>query len=352
MPETPAPATTVTVVIPHLKNRPMLERCLEALRRSTSMPFAVIVVDNGGVASDLDGLEISWPEVEVIRLPSNRGYAGGCNEGLKRSTSEFVVFLNDDAEVEPGWLEPLVNEGVRNPDIGALQPKILALGARRQGRRMFDYAGGAGGLLDRLGYPYCLGRTFSGTEEDLGQYDMPGEIFWASGVALFARRSVLMELGGFEESFFMHMEEIDLCWRMRLRGLCVRSVPQSVVWHEGGASLLQGSPLKVYYNHRNALAMLLRNRSGTALAIILPLRIMLEVAAVMYYLIGGSAGWQRATQVFRAAADTLRNLGETLRRRSEIQQGRRVGDRELFSGAPISMFLLRRGAQPAARGSQ
>lgn len=352
MHDSPPSHHPVTVVIPHLKNRPMLERCLGSLFATASPAPAILVIDNGASASDLSGLESSWPGVEVVRLPGNRGYAGGCNEGLRRATSEYVVFLNDDARVDPDWLGPLLRAAGMDPGIGALQPKILSLKPDRNGRRMFDYAGAAGGMLDRMGYPYCLGRSFSGIEEDRGQYDTPADIFWASGVALFARRETLLSLGGFEESFFMHMEEVDLCWRMRLQGLRVRSVPQSVVWHEGGASLEEGSPMKVYYNHRNALGMLLRNRSVSALALLLPVRIVLEAAAVVYYLAGGTGGGARAREVVRAAVDNLRVVRQTLRQRRAIQRTRKIGDRELFRGAPVSVFLLRRGGQPAARGSQ
>jgi hypothetical protein len=330
----------------------MLDTCLDSLRRSRWPGLAVLVVDNGGDSSDLTGIESNYPEIELIRLPSNAGYAGGCNEGLRRCTSKYVVFLNDDTEVEPGWLGLLVDEAERDRTIGALQPKILSLQAKREGKRLFDYAGAAGGLLDRLGFPFCLGRTFAGTEEDRGQYDAPAELFWASGVALFAPRELLASLGGFDAGFFMHMEEIDLCWRMRLRGYHIRSVPGSVVWHEGGASLRQGSPLKVYYNHRNSLAMLLQNRSAPALSLVVPVRILLELAAFVYYLAGGREGWQRAIQVYRAAADNLRAIGATLLKRREAQGGRRIPERALFRGAPLSVFLLRRATQPSTRDSQ
>lgn len=331
----------------------MLDACLDSLHKTTFRDFTALVVDNGGEASDLAGLEYRYPDVTVLRLPANAGYAGGCNAGLRQVSSPYIVFLNDDTIVEPDWLGHLVETVERDSAVGALQPKILSLPERRQGRRVFDYAGAAGGLIDRLGYPYCLGRSFVGREADSGQYDHPRDIFWASGVALFARREVVERLVGFEESFFMHMEEIDLCWRMSLAGCRVRSVPQSVVWHEGGASLAEGSPMKIYYNHRNALLMLLRNRSAAPLIALLPLRLALEAAAMLYYLAGGRGGVARAAQVVRAFIDVLRMLPEAFRQRRTIQRARIVSDRELFRDAPLSIFMPRhRPAQPLARVSQ
>jgi len=329
------------VIVPHLRNRPMLESCLDALRKSTFTDFAVLVVDNGGEDSDLAGIEHDRPDISVLRLSANAGYAGGCNAGLRQVTSPYVVFMNDDAIVEPDWLGYLVEAAEADTKIGALQPKILSLPGYREGKKIFDYAGAAGGLIDRLGYPYCLGRTFRERETDAGQYDRSQEIFWASGVALFARRELLMKLGGFEGSFFMHMEEIDLCWRMKLHGYHVRSVPRSVVWHEGGASLHEGSPMKVFFNHRNALLMLFRNRGMAALVFMLPLRLFLEVVSIFFYLADGRSGWSKAVQVPKAFASALGRLGMTLRQRRSIQRTRVVSDRELFRGAPVSVFLLR-----------
>lgn len=343
----------VTVIIPHLKNRQMLDSCLDALGKTTFRDFSILIVDNGGDASGLSGSDNARPGISVLRLPANAGYAGGCNAGLRQTATPYVVFLNDDTIVDPDWLGNLVAAAEADSSIGALQPKILSLPARREGKRLFDYAGGAGGLIDRMGYPFCLGRNYREREEDRAQYDQVQEIFWASGVALFARREVVERLGGFEESFFMHMEEIDLCWRMKLLGFHVRSVPQSVVWHEGGASLQEGSPMKVYYNHRNAMLTLLRNRSGWALAPLLPFRLLLEAVAVVYYLFDGSEGIARAVQVVRAAADMLQRLPETLRQRQTIQRTRAISDRELFHGTPISIFLLRRKPlQTLERASQ
>jgi GT2 family glycosyltransferase len=330
----------------------MLEACLDALQITTFTDFAILVVDNGGRESGLAGLESAYPDLTVLQLPANAGYAGGCNAGLRQVESPYVVFLNDDTVVEADWLCHLVTAAEADPMTGAFQPKILSLRDQRRGRWMFDYAGAAGGLIDRLGYPYCLGRSFGGREEDRGQYDQPRDIFWASGVALFARREVVERLGGFEESFFMHMEEIDLCWRMLLAGFRVRSVPRSVVWHEGGASLREGSPMKVFLNHRNSLLMLLRNRSADSLLLLLPFRMLLEMVAMIYYALGGKEGMVRAVQVVRAFVDVIRCLPQTLRQRSEIQRTRTVSDRTLFRKAPLSVFFLSRRPQPLVRTSQ
>lgn len=331
--------TAVTVIIPHLRNRPLLEACLNSLRESSFPDFTIIVVDNGGHASDLEGLEASFPEVRVCRLPENVGYAGACNRGLRLARTPWVVFLNDDTVVDPHWLGPLVAAARRDPHVGALQPKILSLRAKREGVRVFDYAGAGGGMLDRLGYPWCIGRNLYGVEEDRGQHDLPRPIFWASGAAMFAWREAVERVGGFDESYFMHMEEIDLCWRMQLAGYTVRSVPASVVWHEGGASLRQGSPQKVLYNHRNNIAMLATNLGCAGLVALLPARMALECAAALFYLKDGREGLGRALQVFRAAAGNIANLGAILRKRSAVQRHRLVSDRELFRGAPLSSFL-------------
>ena len=343
---------SVTVIIPHLKNRALLESCLDSLRMTAYQDFTVLVVDNGAGSSDLSYIEVTYPEIQVLRLPSNAGYAGGCNEGLNHASTKYVVFLNDDTVVEPQWLDHLVSEAGSDDRIGALQPKILSLPARRDGRRMFDYAGAAGGLLDRLGYPFCLGRSFSGREDDLGQYDGSREIFWASGVALFAPRQLLIKMGGFDAGFFMHMEEIDLCWRMKLAGYSIRSVPQSVVWHEGGASLNEGSPMKVYFNHRNGIAMLIRNRRARSLVLVLPVRLFLEAAAACYYIAGGRGGLEKAWQVVRAAVDNIRGLGYTLRKRREIQRTRQKSDADLFRRAPLFMFLMRKVPLPISPESE
>ncbi|KAA6232233.1 glycosyltransferase family 2 protein [Chlorobium phaeovibrioides] len=341
MEKTAAGLPTVDIIIPHYLRRDMLERCLKALRDTGYPSMHIIVVDNGGSLPGLAPLIDDYPNASLFRLPENRGYAGGCNEGLKHATADFAVLLNDDTLPRPNWLHPLVEAALADPSVAALQPKILSTKRVAGPKRMFDYAGAAGGMLDRLGYPYCLGRTMTGAETDRGQYDEPRDIFWASGAAMFVRRSAVVEVGGFDEDFFMHMEEIDLAWRLQLAGYKVRSAPDSVVLHEGGASLGEGSPEKVFFNHRNNLLMLLKNRGGAALPGILLLRFFMELAAAAYYLTRYPGGLRKAGSVFRAMGEAMLLIPETLRKRRRVQSMRTVGEHAIFSRMPFFQLLRR-----------
>ncbi len=306
---------SVDIIIPHFKRRDMLERCLDSLEKTSYPSMGIIVIDNGGTEAGLIFLVKRYRNARLLRIPENRGYAGGCNEGLKNSAADYVVFMNDDTEHDPLWLEPLVRTALADDRIAALQPKILSLKPYHRGKKLFDYAGAAGGMINPLGYPWCLGRTFSACETDRGQYDNPQDIFWASGVAMFTKRVVVEELGGFDDDFFMQMEEIDLSWRMKLAGYRVRSVPSSIVLHEGGASLSAGSPEKIYFNHRNNITMLLKNRSMAALLWVLPLRLLLEVAASLFYLTQYPDGVKKSAAVFRAFGYNVRCFGATMKKR-------------------------------------
>lgn len=301
----------------------------------------ILVVDNDSRNPELEKLLSGFPGVRLLSLSVNRGYAGGCNAGSGASTADYLVFMNDDTRHEPSWLEDLVTAAQLDERIAALQPKILSLPEHEKGRNVFDHAGAAGGMIDRLAYSWCYGRTFWGVEADKGQYDRPRELFWASGAAMFVRRDVFEELGGFDDSFFMHMEEIDFCWRIQLAGYCVMSVPSSVVWHEGGASLEYGSPEKIYYNHRNNLLMLLKNMSLSSLMWVLPVRLLLEGAAVVFYFLKGRYGIAGSLAVLRALRDFLLRMPETLGKRKRVQAFRKKNDRSLFRNLPFSVFLRR-----------
>ncbi len=332
---------SIDIIIPSYRRRDMLECCLDSLEQTSYPSMGIIVVDNGGTEAGLVFLVKRYRNARLLRLPENRGYAGGCNAGLKSSTADYVVFMNDDTEHDPLWLERLVTAALADKHIGALQPKILSLKPYRKGKKVFDYAGAAGGMIDRLGYPWCLGRTFSGVESDNGQYENGQEIFWASGVAMFVRRAVVEEIGGFDEDFFMQMEEIDLSWRMKLAGYRVLSVPSSVVLHEGGASLAAGSAEKIYFNHRNNISMLLKNRGMAGLLWVLPLRLLLDVAAALFYLTQFPGVLKKAGAVFRAWSFNIRTLAATIKKRRTIQASRVVDERTIFRHAPLSLLLRR-----------
>lgn len=214
----------------------------------------VVVADNASTDLSPDMVEKDFPSVEVIRMDKNYGFAGGYNKALNKIEADCFLLLNSDVEVAPDWFYPLMEWMELHPECGICGPKLHMTDDRDR----FEYAGAAGGYIDFLGYPFCRGRVMKRTEIDEGQYDVPAEVLWVSGAALMIRSSLFFSLGGFCDEFFAHMEEIDLCWRARLEGWKVCTVPRSVVYHVGGGSLPQDSPRKLYFNYRNNLLMLQR----------------------------------------------------------------------------------------------
>ncbi len=229
----------------------------EAIRHTVSDRADLIVADNGSTDSSLAWLKENAPGIRVINLGANLGFAAGYNRAISLCRDyRYVLLLNSDVLVTKGWLDPLLDFMDAHPDVGAVQPKIRSLFHPEY----FEYAGAAGGYLDALGYPYCRGRLFQSIEKDEGQYDTaPADICWASGAALLCRTDLYLRLGGLDEQFFAHMEEIDLCCRIHAAGMRVCAVPDSVVFHQGGASLPAGNPKKVYLNFRNNLLLLHKN---------------------------------------------------------------------------------------------
>ena len=215
----------------------------------------LIVADNGSTDGSCAWVKAHHPEVKLLEFPENYGFSGGYNRALKETEYPYTVLLNSDVETTPGWAETLLEYMEGHPAVGACQPKLRSY----YNRDMFEYAGAAGGLIDALGYPYCYGRLFDCVERDNGQYDTPHEVAWASGAALMVRTKLYLELGGLDVDFFAHMEEIDLCLRMRRAGYKVMAVPQAMVYHMGGASLDHSNPKKTYLNFRNNLLLLHKN---------------------------------------------------------------------------------------------
>lgn len=267
------------------------------VRYSLADGVQVYVADNGSTDDSLDMLTREFPCVGRIVLPQNYGFAEGYNQALRQVEAEYVVLLNSDVEVTEQWLTPLVRYMDAHAEVAACQPKIRGWRHKRQ----FEYAGAAGGFIDRYGYPFCRGRILSEVEEDHGQYDQVCPVFWATGAALFIRLAEYRQAGGLDGSFFAHMEEIDLCWRLRARGRKLVCIPQSVVYHVGGATLQKENPRKTYLNFRNNLLMLYKNLPDRELKSVMRMRALLDYVAALHFLLQGNVSNARA--VIRARRD-------------------------------------------------
>lgn len=258
----------------------------------------LIVADNGSEDSSLEWLRTNHPEVKIIELGKNYGFAEGYNRAIKLADYPYITLLNSDVEVTENWWQPLLEFMESHPDVGAVQPKILSYNEKNK----FEYAGAAGGYLDALGYPFCRGRLFDCIEEDNGQYDgEPAEIAWASGACITVRRKEYLEIGGLDPDFFAHMEEIDLCCRLRIAGLRICALSDSVVYHVGGATLNQGNPQKTYLNFRNNLLLLHKNLPAKKGKRILFLRRLADTLAFAMFLAKGDTANARA--IVRAHKD-------------------------------------------------
>ena len=245
--------------------------------------FEIILADNASTDDTTSWIKDNYPDVTVVTHPENWGFSRGNNEAIRHAQGEYIVLLNNDVEVAPDWLDPLVDELENHPDAAAVQPKLLQFIDRTR----FEYAGGSGGFLDRFGYPFTRGRLFFTLEPDEGQYDEARDVFWATGAAMMIRKTALDRVGLLDESFFMHMEEIDLCWRLQRNGYRIRVAPASVVYHIGGASLPQGNAQKTYYNFRNSLLILYKNLTPKEWRTTFVQRIMLDCIAMMRALFTG-----------------------------------------------------------------
>ncbi|GAB4242329.1 MAG: glycosyltransferase family 2 protein [Ekhidna sp.] len=271
----------------------------------------IVVADNASTDNSVQLLENDFPEITLLKLSENYGYAGGYNEALKQIQSDYYVLLNSDIEVTHDWLTPLITFLDDNPTYAACQPKIKDF----QHRNLFEYAGAAGGYLDALGYPYCRGRIFETLEIDSGQYNDPADIFWSSGACMIIRASAFHEVGGFDSDFFAHMEEIDLCWRLHSHNYKIRVIPSSTVYHVGGGTLHKASPFKTYLNFRNGLYLLLKNLPATLLIFRLPFRIALDWLACVRFLLKGN--FKHAVAVVKAHLKVILTLFKTLSKRDQ-----------------------------------
>ena len=254
----------------------------------------IIIADNASTDTSIDWLKQNYPQIRRIELSKNTGYAGGYNEAIKQVTSDYLVLLNSDVEVTENWLPPVIALMESDSTIAACQPKILS----ERNRGFFEYAGAAGGFIDKYGVPYCRGRVFATIEKDQGQYNTVTDIFWASGACLVIRNDVFKNSGGFDTDFFAHMEEIDLCWTIHRMGYKIVYCPTSTIYHVGAATLKKESPKKTFLNFRNSLFMLYKHLPTKSLVVILFLRLCMDGAAGIHYLINGQ--WKHTLAIIEA----------------------------------------------------
>lgn len=271
------------IVILNYNGKEMMRQYLPTLL-SCSEGSDIYVADNGSKDGSVDMLADEFPQVKVIALDQNYGFAGGYNMAFRNMQStgySYYLLLNSDIEVTENWLKPLEDYMDIHADVAACQPKLRAI----SNREAFEYAGASGGFIDKYGYPFCRGRMFDVVEKDEGQYDDATEVMWATGAALMIRCEDWNNVGGFDDSFFAHNEEIDLCWRLRLMGRKIAVVPQSIVYHVGGATLKKGNPMKTFLNFRNNLTMLYKNLPDKDLQRVMRMRWMLDYVAAWQTLI-------------------------------------------------------------------
>lgn len=279
--------TKVAVIILNWNGQKLLAQFLSnVLECSKQNDVEVIVADNASTDNSISFLKREFPEVRRIHLNENYGFAGGYNKAINEVESEYVVLLNSDVELTRGWLNPLINFMDANENVAACAPKILDFKKKSH----FEYAGGSGGYVDRYGYPFCRGRIFDSLEEDKGQYDDPVDVLWASGACLMVRTTCYRKIGGLDDAFFAHQEEVDLCWRMKREGFRVVCLPESKVYHVGGASLSVGSPQKTYLNFRNSLLLLYKNQLYRSFSNSYRVRIVLDLIAALKFLVFDGVG--------------------------------------------------------------
>lgn len=290
-----------SVIILNWNGAEMLKKYLPSVVKNTpalsskGKEIEIIVADNGSTDNSLEVLAKDFPTVKTIVLDQNYGFAEGYNRAIAQVDSEYTVLLNSDVEVTEGWLDPLLAYLDTHTDVAAVQPKIRSWLKRSH----FEHAGAAGGYLSKLYFPYCRGRILWHVEEDKGQYDTTAEVDWTSGACMCVRTNVYKECGGLDAAFFAHMEEIDLCWRMRNAGWRLVCLPQSVVYHLGGGALSYESPRKTYLNHRNNLLMIYKNKQHPCG--VLFVRGLLDYVAACFYLLQGR--WGAFKAVFQARRD-------------------------------------------------
>ncbi|MCS6824725.1 MAG: glycosyltransferase family 2 protein [Cytophagaceae bacterium] len=324
---------SVAIVILNWNGRKYLEQFLPYVI-THSQNAEIVIADNNSTDDSLSFLRLHYPSLRVIRISKNEGYSKGYNIALKQIEAEYYVLLNSDIEVTENWIEPVIAFMRANPDVAACQPKILSY----HNRNAFEYAGACGGFIDYLGYPFCRGRIFNTLENDCGQYDKCLQIFWATGACMFVRAAAFHEVNGFDDDYFAHMEEIDLCWRLQHRGYKIFCIPQSRIYHIGGGTLNKLSPQKTYLNFRNSLYALYKNIESRYLFVIIFLRLCLDGVAGIKFLFTDS--YKHSFAVVRAHLSFYRNVRKLHKQRVELKKKKKSCSLGLFQGSIVFHYFI------------
>ncbi|MFH0896386.1 MAG: glycosyltransferase family 2 protein [Bacteroidota bacterium] len=301
----------IAIVILNWNGKHFLERFLPSVMQH-STGAAVYVADNASTDDSIAFLTEKYSSVKQILLDKNYGFAGGYNKALAQVDADYFVLLNSDIEVTDGWINPVIQLMEKDKTIGACQPKLLSCTERDT----FEYAGAAGGFIDRYGYPFCKGRIFQSLEKDQNQFDSTYEVFWATGACLFVRASLYKELGGLDDDFFAHMEEIDFCWRLKIKGYKIMYCPESTVYHVGGGTLHKSNPRKTFLNFRNNFYLLYKNLPGKRLFPVFAARLFLDGIAGFKFLLDG--GFRDCFAVVKAHFAFYGAIGKLRKKRRQI----------------------------------
>jgi len=326
--------TKTAVVILNWNGIKFLKQFLPGVINYTDTPNSkVYVADNGSTDESVQYIKENHPEAELVLLDKNYGFTGGYNRALTQIDAEYFILLNSDIEVSPNWLAPLEELMDKNKNVAACMPKIRSF----HQKEYFEYAGAAGGFIDKFGYPFCRGRILNVVEEDKGQFDQETEVFWATGACMMVRAELYKKLNGLDEDFFAHMEEIDLCWRLKNLGYNIMYQPKSTVYHIGGGTLPNNTPRKVYFNYRNNLFLLYKNLPSKKFRSTLLSRMVLDGMSAGIYLLKGEFGFFGA--VFKAHMHFYKSIKDLRKKRKQITQNKIESG--MYNASIVFSFFIR-----------
>lgn len=329
---------STAVVVLSYNGKALHELFFPELIKEADGNYDVVLIDNASTDDTLTYVQENFPTVQCIRLNVNRGFANGYYEGLQQIKAKYYVLLSADFEITPGWFSPLHSLMELNPDIGACQPKIKYYKNKSQ----FEYAGAGGGFMDAYGYLFCRGRIFFTIEEDEGQYNNTIETTWAGGGCMFVQAELYHTLGGLDAELYAHMEEVDLCWRIRNAGYRIAYCGQSTVYHIGGSVISYGSPQKIFYNYRNSLILLLKNSPANRILWLLPYRLLLDGVSGARSIARGD--WKEVKAIFKAHWSFFLRLGYWLKQRKKVQAmiSAHPNTAAVYNGSIVLDYFLRK----------